>query len=46
MTRKFENAEKQLNQYKEKFYKNRKNLQQDHDSFVKIKDQTEKELQE
>ena len=44
MIRKFESAEKQLNQYRDKFYKNRKTLQQDHDSFVKIKDQTEKEL--
>ena len=46
MSKKFESAKVQLNQYKEKFYKNKNSLQQDHDSFVKIKDQTMKELKD
>ena len=46
MSKKFETAKVQLNQYKEKFYKNKNSLQQDHDSFVKIKDQTMKELKD
>jgi hypothetical protein len=46
MSKKFESAKEKLNQYKEKFYKNKNSLQQDHDSFIKIKDQTVKELKE
>ena len=33
-------------QYRDEFYKSKNSLQQDHDSFVKIKAQTEKELRE
>ena len=33
-------------QYRDEFYKSKNSLQQDHDSFVKIKAQTEKELKE
>lgn len=43
---KFQLAEKTLNEYKTKFYKDKSRLQQDHDSFVKIKEQTEKDLKE
>ena len=46
MSKKIENAKERLDQYREKFYKNKNSLQQDHDSFVKIKDQTVKELKE
>jgi len=33
-----------LDSYREKFYKSKNSLQQDHDSFVKIKAQTVKEI--
>ena len=46
MSKKFESAKDQLNQYKDKFYKNKNSLQQDHDSFLKIKEQTVKELKD
>jgi hypothetical protein len=38
MSQKFTLAEKTLNEYKTKFYKDKARLQQDHDSFVKIKE--------
>jgi len=37
MSKKFDAAEKQLIQYRDEFYKSKNSLQQDHDSFVKIK---------
>jgi hypothetical protein len=37
MNKKFKEAEQTLNDYKVKFYKDKNRLQQDHDSFVKIK---------
>ena len=46
MTSKFSVAEKTLNEYKSQFYKDKSRLQQDHDSFVKIKEATEKDLKE
>jgi hypothetical protein len=46
LTTKFENAKKQLDDYKTKFYKNQKNLQQDHDTYVSIRDQERKKLKE
>jgi hypothetical protein len=46
LTIKFENAKKQLDDYKTKFYKNQKNLQQDHDTYVSIRDQERKKLKE
>jgi hypothetical protein len=46
LTEKYERAKAKLNEYKQKFIKQRKDLQQDHDSFVKIKETTQKELKE
>lgn len=46
MNSKFSVAEKTLNEYKSQFYKDKSRLQQDHDSFVKIKEATEKDLKE
>jgi len=46
MNKKFENTQETLNLYQEQFSKQRKSLQQDHDTYVSIKEKTEKELKE
>jgi len=44
LNEKFEKAKAKLMEYQAKFLKNKASLQQDHDTFVKIKQQTEKDL--
>ena len=46
LTQRYERAKAKLNEYKEKFIKQKRGLQQDHDTYVKIRDQTQKELKE
>lgn len=46
MNRKFLKVQQKLGAYKDKFAKNKRTLQQDHDSFVKIKKNAEHEISE
>ena len=46
LNQRYERAKTKVNEYKEKFFKQKRGLQQDHDTYVKIRDQTKKELRE
>ena len=46
MDKKFEGTEATLKMYKQSFDKQKKSLQQDHDTYVSIKEKTEKDLKD
>lgn len=46
MDKKFESTEATLHMYKQSFDKQKKSLQQDHDTYVSIKEKTEKDLKD
>ena len=46
MEGRFEETKKKLEDYRDQFFKSRNSLQQDHDSYVKIREKEARELDE
>lgn len=46
MNKRFDETQKTLNLYQDQFSKQKRSLQQDHDTYVAIKEKTEKELKD